>query len=95
MIIILIAYLAVSFYSLITISANVLSIKKIVENDKDRKTEITQTYLVSPDDIEGVIEDVKLTWSVDREKLYSEEKPEPVSLSKRSGMMPRYEQVAV
>lgn len=94
-VIILIAYLAVSFYSLITISANVLSIKKIVENDKDRKTEITQTYPVSPDDIEGVIEDVKLTWSVDREKLYSEEKPEPVSLSKRSGMTPRYEQVAV
>lgn len=73
MIIILIAFLAVSFYSLITISANILSIKKIVEEDKDRKTEITQTYPVSTDDIEGVIEDVKLTWSVDREKLYSEE----------------------
>ena len=73
MIIILIAYLAVSFYSLITISANILSIKKIIEEDKDRKTEITQTYPVSTDDIEGVIEDVKLTWSVDREKLYSEE----------------------
>ena len=73
MIIILIAFLAVSFYSLITISANILSIKKIVENDKNRKTEITQTYPVSTDDIEGVIEDVKLTWSVDREKLYSEE----------------------
>lgn len=61
MITILIAFLAVSFYSLITISANVLSIKKIVENDKNRKTEITQTYPVSLDDIEGVIEDVKLT----------------------------------
>lgn len=73
MIIILIAFLAVSFYSLITISANILSIKKIVEEDKDRKTEITQTYPVRTDDIEGVIEDVKLTWSVDREKLYSEE----------------------
>lgn len=36
-------------------------LKKIVENDKNRKTEITQTYPVSTDDIEGVIEDVKLT----------------------------------
>lgn len=61
MIIILIAFLAVSFYSLITISANVLSIKKIVENDKNRKTEITQTYPVSLDDIGGVIENVKFT----------------------------------
>lgn len=60
-IIILIAFLAVSFYSLITISANVLSIKKIVENDKNRKTEITQTYPVSLDDIGGVIENVKFT----------------------------------
>ena len=60
-IIILIAFLAVSFYSLNTISAHILSIKKIVENDKNRKTEITQTYPVSTDDIEGVIEDVKLT----------------------------------
>ena len=89
-IIILIAFLAVSFYSLITISANILSIKKML-----RKTEITQTYPVSTDDIEGVIEDVKLTWSVDREKLYSEEEPELVSLLKRYGMTPRYEQVAV
>lgn len=95
MIIILITFLAVSFYSLITISANILSIKKIVEEDKDRKTEITQTYPVSTDDIEGVIEDVKLTWSVDREKLYSEEEPELVPLSKRSGMTPRYEQADV
>lgn len=95
MIIILIAFLAVSFYSLITISANILSIKKIIENDKNRKTEITQTYPVSTDDIEGVIEDVKLTWSVDREKLYSEEEPELVSLLKRYGMTPRYEHVAV
>ena len=89
----MIAFLAVSFYSLITISAHILSIKKIVENDKNRKTEITQTYPVSTDDI--VIEDVKLTWSVDREKLYSEEEPELVSLLKRYGMTPRYEQVAV
>lgn len=95
MIIILIVFLAVSFYSLITISANILSIKKIVEEDKDRKTEITQIYPVSTDDIEGVIEDVKLTWSVDREKLYSEEETELVSLSKRYGMTPRYEHVAV
>lgn len=95
MIIILIVFLVVSFYSLITISANILSIKKIVEEDKDRKTEITQTYPVSTDDIEGVIEDVKLTWSVDREKLYSEEEPEFVPLSKRSGMTPRYEQADV
>ena len=90
----MIAFLAVSFYSLITISAHILSIKKIVD-DKNRKTEITQTYPVSTDDIEGVIEDVKLTWSVDREKLYSEEEPELVSLLKRYGMTPRYEQVAV
>lgn len=38
---------------------------------------------------------MKLTWSVDREKLYSEEEPELVSLLKRYGMTPRYEQVAV
>lgn len=95
MIIILIAFLAVSFYSLIMISTNILSIKKIIENDKNRKTEITQTYPVSTDDIEGVIGDVKLTWSVDREKLYSEEEPELVPLSKRYGMTPRYEQADV
>lgn len=44
-IIILIAYLAVSFYSLITISANVLSIKKLLRTIKIEKQRLRRLIL--------------------------------------------------